>query len=269
MSKHLKTPPTKPEGNSISATSFDSWNDFKARFQEVLFPGQPFTRGRYLFRGHSEPSWKLTPTFDRMFANLRKEKRLQISEELLALFKRALEGFDVPPEARVSDTMLLALGQHYGLPTRLLDWTESPYIAAFFAFNRSVLWGAHDQRIVLWVLDATNPIWSSQFGVEIVDVPSFGNRRIRNQSGKFTLSRTPFASLEEYAAAHGEEDSHALMKFYIPASESTVAIADLDAMGIHHANVYPEIEGAAQLALFRTVVKHNAFVATASTPRPA
>lgn len=260
-----------PQGNdrAIISSQFESWNDFKAHFQDKLFSGQPFTRGRYLFRGHSDPGWKLTPTFDRMFASLRKEKRLQISEELLALFKRALEGFEVPSEARASDTMLLALGQHYGLPTRLLDWTESPYIAAFFAFNRSVLWGAHDQRIVIWVLDSQNPIWSAQFGVEIVDVPSFGNRRIRNQSGKFTLSKTPFASLEEYAEAHGEDDSLALMKFYIPASESTVALADLDAMGIHHATVYPEIEGAAQMALFRTVVKHNAFVATPSTPRPA
>jgi hypothetical protein len=188
---------------------------------------------------------------------------LQIADELLNRFKRSLEGYMIPTEARASDSMLLALGQHYGLPTRLLDWTESPYIAAFFSFNRSALWGAQDQQVVVWVLDSDNPIWSTHYGVEIIDVPSFGNQRIRNQSGKFTLSKTPFASLEDYVQAHG--DSGALQKYMLPASESTKALADLDAMGIHHGTVYPEIEGAAQMALFRTVAKFNAFVQTEST----
>jgi hypothetical protein len=46
------------------------------------------------------------------------------------------------------------------------------------------------------------------------------------------------------------------------------ALADLDAMGIHHATVYPEIEGSAQMALFRTVVKFNT-IAETPTSRPA
>ena len=130
----------------IKVIQFPNWEDFKNKISEHLFPGEMFRRGKYLFRGHSDPSWKLVPTFDRMFANQPKQRRLQIADELLDRFKRALEGFAVPSEARASDSMLLALGQHYGLPTRLLDWTESPYIAAFFAFNRSALWGAHVRR---------------------------------------------------------------------------------------------------------------------------
>jgi hypothetical protein len=247
----------------VKVISFSSWEDFKNKISDSLFPGEMFRRGKYLFRGHSHPSWRLIPTFDRMFANQQKQRRLQIADDLLTRFKRSLEGFVVPAEARESDAMLLALGQHYGLPTRLLDWTESPYIAAFFAFNRSALWGAADKQVAIWVLDSENPIWSSHYGVEILDVPSFGNQRIRNQSGKFTLSKTPFAALEDYVEAHG--DTGALQRYLLPASESTRALADLDAMGIHHATVYPEIEGAAQMALFRTVAKFNAFVQTEST----
>lgn len=247
----------------IKEVVFPNWEHFKTKISEHLFPGEMFRRGRYLFRGHSDPSWKLIPAFDRMFANQSRSRRLQIADDLLARFKRSLEGFNVPTEAVSSDSMMLALGQHYGLPTRLLDWTESPYIAAFFAFNRSALWGAVDRRVTIWVLDSENPIWSTHYGVEIIDVPSFGNQRIRNQSGTFTLSKTPFASLEQYVAA--QEDGAALQRYTLPASDSTRALADLDAMGIHHATVYPEIEGAAQMALFRTVAKFNAFVQTDST----
>lgn len=259
---------TKAAGAAAKSTLireilFPNWEHFKTKISEHLFPNQMFRRGKYLFRGHSDPSWKLVPTFDRMFANQSRSRRLLIADELLVRFKRSLEGFTLPAEALASDSMLLAMGQHYGLPTRLLDWTESPYIAAFFAFNRSALWGAVDQRVTIWVLDSENPIWSTHYGVEIIDVPSFGNQRIRNQSGKFTLSKTPFAALEDYVEAHG--DDGALQRYMLPASDSTRALADLDAMGIHHATVYPEIEGAAQMALFRTVAKFNAFVQTEST----
>jgi hypothetical protein len=250
----------------IEEVVFQDWEHFKNKISEHLFPNGMFRRGKFLFRGHSDPLWKLTPTFDRMFANQSRARRLLIADDLLSRFKRALEGFKVPPEARASDSMLLALGQHYGLPTRLLDWTESPYIAAFFAFNRTKLWGAADRQVTVWVLDSENPIWSTHYGVEIIDVPSFGNRRIRNQSGKFTLSRTPFEALEDYVHAHGDADG-ALKRYTLPASESTRALADLDAMGIHHATVYPEIEGAAQMALFRTVAHFDAFVQT-DTARP-
>lgn len=251
----------------ITPEPFRSWEIFKSKFGERLFPTTPFLRGKYLFRGHCDQNWKLETTFDRMFKDQTKATRLQIAEELLQLFKRGLEDEDIPSEVRGSDSMFLALGQHYGLPTRLLDWTKSPYIAAFFAYNSRVLWGVQDQWIAIWVLDTSHPIWSSHYGVEIIDVPSFGNKRIRNQSGKFSLSKTPFPDLESYVAAHGDE-GRPLRKFLLPASDYAKALADLDAMGVHHGTVYPEYEGAAQMALFRIVSKFNTHVQS-QTSRPA
>lgn len=116
---------SQSSGN-IKEQHFDSWDAFKSTFCEHLFPNEPFRRGKYLFRGHSDPQWKLQTTFDRMFANQPKQTRLQIAEELLEVFKRGLEGQDIPSEVRADESLFHSLGQHYGLPTRLLDWTESP-----------------------------------------------------------------------------------------------------------------------------------------------
>jgi len=261
----MATKRTPPPG--IREEYFKSWDEFKGIFGTKLFPGgEPFSRGRYLFRGHRDAGWTLRTTFDRMFSTQSKSTRLKIADALLEEFKRHLEGEDIPAETRASDSLLLSLGQHYGLPTRLLDWTESPYIAAFFAYNSRALWGQTDQHVVIWVLDTTHAIWSTHYGVEIIDVPTFGNKRLRNQSGKFTLSRTPFHDLEAYVAAHGDE-GNPLLKFFLPASDYPKALADLDSMGIHHGTVYPEIEGAAQMSLYRTVSRFKAFVETeASRP---
>ena len=266
--KRALVAPSTPTKQKIKELTFKSWDKFKASISETLFEGRGFMRGKYLFRGHSDPNWQLTSTFDRMFASRSKSERLLISSEMMQIFKRSLESHEIAEEAKKDDGILLALGQHYGLPTRLLDWTESPYIAAFFAYNSRVLLGVTDSQVAIWVLDTEHPIWSPQYGVEIVDVPTYGNRRIRNQAGKFTLAKTPFASLEEYVQAHGDH-GNPLQKILIPASESAQALSDLDAMGIHHGSVYPEIEGAAQYALFRRVLNHHASVDTPNTPRPA
>ena len=256
-----------PQKSWIPEETFDSWADFKARFSSVLFGDKPFERGCYLFRGHRLASWTLQPTFDRMFAEL-KGNRFTVAREMVQSFKRALEGFDVPAEVRGQDHALLALGQHYGLPTRLLDWTESPYVAAFFAYNASVLWGGHDEdQIAIWVLDPRDAIWQPDNGVEIIDAPQVGNKRLRNQSGKFTLLKTPSTSLEKFVNDL-EPSTTPLRKFLVPCKDGLKAMADLDAMGIHHGSVYPEVEGAAQMVMYRAVVKLKMALATSSTPRP-
>lgn len=261
---------TRPTGKSaVAELTFDSWEDFKARFNSVLFGAEPFRRGRYLFRGHANADWRLETTFDRMFAEL-KGNRFKIAREMVAEFKRELEGLDVPAELRAHENAVLAFGQHYGLPTRLLDWTESPYVAAFFAFNSSLLWGiTEDKHVALWVLDPQDPIWQPENGVEIVDVPIIANKRIRNQSGKFTLLKTPSTTLEQFVSDN-QVDGTPLRKFLVPASDAPRAIADLDAMGIHHGTVYPDYEGAAQMVLLRAVMKlKTALASNSSMPRPA
>lgn len=135
-----------------------------------------------------------------------------------------------------------------------MDWTESPYIASFFAFNDAIINGSAGEYVAVWALNTNSEnIWNEDSGVTIVNVPSIGNIRLRNQYGKFTLLKTPFNCLEDYVI-HFDEDSKPLIKFLIHHSAAKDAIADLDAMGINHTRIYPELIGSALSAKVRVLL---------------
>lgn len=85
-----------------------------------------------------------------------------------------------------------------------------------------------------------------------------GTGRWRNQAGRFTRVRPEITSVDEYVeeSAHG---AGALKKFLVPASESKSALADLDAMGITHSRVYPELTGCALAARIRVMLSRKMF----------
>jgi len=92
---------------------------------------------RYAFRGQSDASWDLEPTL------LREIRRLNQSEEVkLQVEQRCLQVFKSQAHLHISTNLLSAtkdtvswwtLMQHHGAPTRLLDWSGSLYVAAYFA----------------------------------------------------------------------------------------------------------------------------------------
>jgi len=89
-------------------------------------------------------------------------------------------------------------------------------------------------------------------GVEIVTPPALENVRLRNQSGKFTLSRTPFASLEEYVVQSAS--GLALTKVVLPAEEAVPALPDLDSMGINSYQLFADFKGLADRTTMRLLL---------------
>lgn len=93
------------------------------------------------FRGVSDKSYELVPGI--LWRNISEPNHLGMIEEwlneyLLYSSEELKDGFDI-----------YALAQHYGLPTRLLDWTTSPLIALYFALEKEEL---NEKRIV-WAID--------------------------------------------------------------------------------------------------------------------
>lgn len=122
----------------IQNIHLDSWNDFTDLIKEELI-----YKENLIWRGQSQ-NWVLLPSLERLIndSNLPDDQRSdpqirnQNRIDQFKNFKFAMRGrFGSNPPDFNEDEEIWALGQHYGLATPLLDWTESPFVAAFFAFE--------------------------------------------------------------------------------------------------------------------------------------
>jgi len=205
----------------------------RQRWREFLDFADQHGSAHWLFRGVADAAkHQLTPKIGRNPA------RYSVAAEkvLFAIFRRRAPQFI--STATLTDWDLLAIAQHHGLPTRLLDWTKNPLIAAYFAVSSSPL----DQPARIYALQASaladfDPKLSP-FDVTRVTafIPSAVAARIVSQRGLFTVHPDPVTPLPVMGGVGGAhcfeidtvDRAYFQRRLYSLGVDASHVLADLD-----------------------------------------
>lgn len=121
-----------------------SWADLCERVYEGSWQEEIGRyRSNYAFRGLSDKDYRLLTSFERNCGDL-----VGLEYHLLRNFRKYARLDDVG--IRDSQWQWMTLAQHHGLPTRLLDWTYSPFVAMHYATSQT---DRYDADGVIWKVD--------------------------------------------------------------------------------------------------------------------
>ena len=204
-----------------------------------------------LFRGQ-RADWPLFPKL----ARLSKEKRLKgqienIEKLLIEEFRRLY--IPLTEFQPADDWDLLALAQHHGLPTRLLDWTYNSLAALWFAVEQTpeIDNTTNQPRpAVVWILSAhtedfrTDTLKITPLSNKITKVfrPKVVSRRISAQAGVFTVHKINEGERVVDFQRH-KDFSSKLTKLLIPADCFSNIRQRLNMLGVNASTVFPDIDG--------------------------
>jgi hypothetical protein len=205
-----------------------------------------FRKGNYtdfIFRGQPA-DFPLMPKLCRLKA---KGDLLTTERLLLQEFKRS-NPLLIDQHHPMDDWDYLTLGQHFGLPTRLLDWSNNALTALWFAIANPD--GDANKNAIVWILMADEDDYNLNieqahpFDVEQSKIvrPRIIRQRINNQSGVFSISSSEEIQ-EKLSMNESDRFRKKLIKVKISSDRFPEIRNDLNTLGVNAFSIYPELEG--------------------------
>ena len=212
-------------------------------------------KGPVWYRGHYNREWKLLPS-------LLREKKSLDEKNLIKKFKQNATMLINPRPDNWFDWLFIM--QHYGVSTRLLDWTESPLIATYFALNDENQNKNADGR--LWILLPVELNKLSNILPDYsYDIPSFEDEILNNYEPETLASETtsklfPIATIAPrnstrmqaqmsvFTISHKDQtpieqlgDKNHIWCYNIPQSSKQTIMSELKILGITKFQLFPEL----------------------------
>lgn len=184
---------------------------------------------KWYFRGHGRYGWKLEPKVARSDFFRRNEKGY-----FEAWKRRAIEFVAKVP---ANDWEWLAVAQHHGLATRLLDWSHNPLVSLFFAAEcepkeDGCVWAYMPE----FVVSATG-LKQSPFERKKIAMfrPSAVSPRIPRQSGIFSVHCPKQWVIED--------EIETLIRYKVPSKNKGEIMRELDFLGVNYTSLFPDLDG--------------------------
>jgi hypothetical protein len=256
---------------SVKPINIQDW--FGLQQQLNTYFGITYTAS-WAFRGVGKEEWMLQSSLERMDLKI---PLVEAERYLLTTFQRRVHHYISDPPAKDDYLEWLALLQHHGAPTRLLDWTKSPYVALFFALDRPREAGGN---CAVWAIDLQ---WCKQQAIQqilltgqiqggIDSDESLGkpetfrkvffadlpiqfvaplqpfrmNERLTIQQGLFLCPGDLQKSFEDNLLTLNYDFANHVHKIVIPNTLREEFLVMLNKMNINRASLFPGIDGFAQ-----------------------